>query len=176
MMQSVWFRNCFRWLFCRRGYLLLALFCCCGAACGVYVALGSENSILSLMRMAMVSHVSIVGLTVSTFLPFLIAAFAAYAGQPVLLYVLGFLRMFGFTFLGCCIHMTFGSAGWLISGFMLCSHAASTLLVIWFSLRHISGFRGCAGLDWMSGLVGLSIANVIENCLIAPFWASVIIQ
>lgn len=171
MMQSVWFRNCFRWLFCRRGYLLLALFFCCGAACGVYVALGSENSILSLMRMAMVSHVSIVGLTVSTFLPFLIAAFAAYAGQPVLLYVLGFLRMFGFTFLGCCIHMTFGSAGWLLRWLFQFTDSCALALFCWFCLRQV-GRSPCFPIrDLAVCATACSAVSILDHFMISPFLA-----
>ena len=88
MMQIALFRSLIRWLFCRRGYLILALSCCCGAACGILAAFRSDESVLSLMRIALGAHVSIVGLAVSAFLPFLFAAFAAYLGQPVLLYIL----------------------------------------------------------------------------------------
>ena len=172
MMHSAWFRNLFRWLICRQGYLLLALSCCCGAACGIFVARGSEESVLSLMRMAVVSHVSIVGLAVSALLPFLFAALAAYVGQPVLLYILGFLRMFGFTFLGCCIQLAFGSAGWLLRCLFQFTDGCALVLLCWFSLRRIAVPAGFPIRDLAVCAVICVAASALDHLMISPFLAA----
>ena len=171
-MHNAWFRNLFRWLICRQGYLLLALSCCCGAVCGIYVAFGSEESVLSLMRMAMVSRVSIVGLTVSAVLPFLFAALAAYVGQPVLLCILGFLRMFAFTFLGCCIHLAFGSAGWLLRCLFQFTDGCALALLCWFSLRLIPAPAGFPTRDLGFCAVVCVAVSALDHLMISPFLAA----
>ena len=147
-----------------------------GSICGIFYSVRAGSYLITLMRGAAYSSVSIVDLLYTSALPFLFLLLAIMVSAPGWMIPICFVKTFSFGFCLTALYAAFGGAGWLISGFTLCSHAASTLLVIRFSLRHISGFRACAGLDWMSGLVGLSIVNVIENCLIAPFWASVIIQ
>ena len=123
------------------------------------------------MRMAMVSHVSIVGLTVSAVLPFLIAAFAAYAGQPVLLYILGFLRMFGFTFLGCCIQLAFGSAGWLLRLLFQFTDGCALALLCWFCLRRIDAPAGFPGRDLAVCGAACFAVSILDHFMISPFLA-----
>ena len=174
MMFRAHIRNLFRWLFCRRMYILLAFSCCFGAVCGILAAFRSEESFLSLMRMAVTSHVSIVGLTVSALLPFLFAAFAVYLGQPFFLCILCFFRMFAFTFLGCCFHLAFGSAGWLLRSLFQFTDGCCLALLCWFSLRQLSASYAFPVRD-LSVCCGLCIVTcAIDYLMISPFLASLI--
>lgn len=167
-------RSLFRWLFCRRRVVLLAFSCFIGAACGIYAAFRSEDSVLSLMRMAVSAHVSIVGLTVSALLPFLFAAFAAYLEQPVFLCILCFLRMFAFTFVGCCLHLAYGSAGWLLRCLFQFTDGCVLALLCWFSLRQISASTTFPVRD-MAVCCGLCIVTcAMDYLMISPFLASLI--
>ena len=164
----------FRWLFCRRRYLILALSCCFGAACGILAAFRSEESVLSLMRIAAGAHVSIVGLSVSAFLPFLFAAFAVYIRQPWFLCILCFVRMLAFTYLGCCMHLAFGSAGWLLRCLFQFTDSCTLALLCWFSLRQLSACPVFPVRDLAVCSAFCLITCVTDYLMISPFLASLI--
>jgi hypothetical protein len=124
------------------------------------------------MRMAPNVHVSITGLIASVFLPFLIAAFAAYISVPQLMYPLVFLKMMLFCLCGCCIYNVYGSAGWLVRVLLQFSDCCMVPVLCWFCLRHISGSAVSLWKDFVISTVAAGIVGIIDYCLISPFLAS----
>ena len=147
-----------------------------GGVCGILCSAKAGSFLLPLMRGAANCSVSIVDLLYTSALPFLFLLLAVMLSAHGWMIPICFIKAFSFGFSLGAVYAAFGTAGWLIASILLCSHAVSSLLVIWFSLRHISGFRAYAGSDWMLCLVIAAIASIIENCWIAPFLALVIIQ
>ena len=147
-----------------------------GTICGILLSIRARSLIYTLMRGLFFTSVSIVDLLYTSSLPHLFLLLTIILSTPGWMIFICFAKAFSFGYCLFNLWATFGAAGWLIASITLCSHAVSTLLVIWFSLRHISGFRHSVASDWILSFVSISFLSVIENYLIAPLLVSVIIQ
>lgn len=155
-------------------YVLLAFFAICGSIVGVLVSYYADPFFLSLMRMAASRPVSIVDLPLMILFPFLVAAAISFVGKPFLLFPLSFFKSLAFALIHSSVCMTFGSAGWLISCLMLLSDNVCVILLFWYSLRHINGFRRTAVLDLLFAcLISLS-AGMTDSLLVSPYLAAII--
>ena len=112
-----------------------------GSIFGVYLAIQSSETILPLMRAAVGSRMSIVGVIASRFLPFLFAAFAVYLAKPWLLIPVFIIKGFAISWIGCLVAAAFGSAGWLVQPLFQFSELLLMPVLCWFSIRNISESR-----------------------------------
>lgn len=114
---------------------LLAFFWFAGLILGAWMAQYADESLLSLMRLAVCGRVSIVGLLICSILPFLFIALAIYTSGPKLVFPLCFFHAFSFTYTAFCVFRCFGSAGWLVH--LLFRFSAICLLPFywWFAYR-----------------------------------------
>lgn len=168
--------------FCRKSPLwwrracivLLALFWCVGLFFGIYTACSFNDAFVPLMRAAVQCRVSIVGLLLILFLPFLFAAFAVYFSQPWLLLVIGFVKAFSFGF--CCFaaQSCFGSAGWLVRLLLLFSDSCMLPVLCWFCVRHISGDLMAIRKDLILALALAIVVGSIDYYWVSPFLAALI--
>lgn len=124
----------------KSGCFLLALFWVLGLGFGGLVFRYAGSNFLSLMPLAYLSHPSIVGLLISSLLPFLFAAFAVYISAPWLLHVIGFSKAFLFGYVSAGVYASH-PGGWLIWLLFLSADIGSMILLYHYCLRHISGFR-----------------------------------
>ena len=172
--MRIHFAPVFRFFFCRRKPLFLALCCFLGFAFGMMAAQRSGDSYFSMMRMALSSHVSIPGLIASVSLPFLLAAFAVYIRHHGLLYGLCFIKMFLFSFVLMGLRLTFGSAGWLLCGLLMLSNSISVTFLISLCFRNIRSF--CPSVYWDIGkrLICVLAISLLDYQFIAPILAQII--
>ena len=111
--------------------MLLAFLWVVGFICGCLCAAGADN-VASLMRACCVAGVSIVGLFLVPFLPFLITAAAVYFSAPFLVYLTGFCKAFLLGFCVCAVHSGFAEGGWLVSMLLLFTDMLTIPVLFWF--------------------------------------------
>ena len=99
------------------------------------------ESIVSMMPLAASSQLSIVGLLLSTYLPFLLCAGAVFFSMPRLLAAIGFFRAFSYAYVVCAVFAAFGSGGWLIRFLLMFTSTGACILLYWYMGRHVSGLR-----------------------------------
>ena len=148
---------------------LLAFFSCCGAVLGVAVSYSSEPSISLMMRMAASSHVSILGLMLSAILPFLITVVAYCFSKPYLLFPISFFKSFSYTLAMCCVRVGFLQAGWLVCMLLLFSDTAAIVVLYWYWIRNIHGFRSSALTDMLFCIAVTLTVTVIDYVWVFPF-------
>lgn len=147
---------------------LLAFSWLLGLGCGGLVFRSADESIVSLMRMAVLKPVSIVGLLSCTLLPFLFTAFAVYVSLPALLLLIGFSKAFLYAYVSCAVLAAFGSAGWLVRGFLMFSDTIGAVLLYSCWMRSLSR-RGIPSVYTvcMYGITA-SAAALLDGFYIAP--------
>lgn len=104
--------------------------------CGGALAAAAAGNLTSLMRAYCDSSVSIVGLLIVPFFPFLLSAVAVYFSCTWLLYSTALGKMFCFGFCACAVSGTFGNAGWLICLLLLFTDFFTMPVLCWFQLRY----------------------------------------
>ena len=158
----------------RKRKFFLASIWICGLYFGSFAA--SQNSALvSMMRTAAQSRVSIVSLLPVLLLPFLISAFAVSISKPWLIILVCFSKAFSFGLHVGAISIAFGSAGWLARMLLLFSAGCCVPVLYWFWLRHFSGrYRSAVWRDFgiCSGIV--LFIGFLDCGIISPYLASII--
>lgn len=172
--MRIHFAPVFRFFFCRRKPLFLALCCFLGFAFGMIAAQRSDDSYFSMMRMVLSSHVSIPGLIASVSLPFLLAAFAVYIRHHGLLYGLCFIKMFFFGLSSAAAYLAFGSSGWLVRLLLFFSDCCAVPVLCWLCIRYVHGTSRSFLRDLSLCAVCIAAVVAIDIIVISPFLASLI--
>ena len=150
---------------------ILALCCVLSAAFGVLFAATVGNPYILLMHMSLGRPVSIVGLTVSVFVPYLISFLVVVHSKPWLVYFVIGLRIALTSSVGWAIARSFSGASWLVRLLMqwpdLCLIPALIFLYC-FTKRE---FARTAALRFILLLIGV---GVIYYCIISPFLVELI--
>lgn len=158
-LSPVWRKTC---------RVFLALFWVAGLLCGICVCLLGRSSVSSLMRGAASGAMSIVGLYLVTFFPFLVSAFAVIISWPGLLLPIGFFRAFSYAFTALGITVCYGQAGWLAHILLMFSQWAAMPFLYFFWTRHISGERKLYGWELIaSALLCIGLGS-IEYWFLSP--------
>lgn len=152
----------------------LALFACCGAVLGVIVSFSSEPYISLMMRMAASSRVSIFGLMLSAIIPFLVTVVAYCFSKPSLFFPISFFKAFSYTLAMCSVRTAFFQAGWLVCMLLLFSDTAAILLLYWYWIRNIHGFRDSALTEMLFCIAVTLIVAVIDYIWVFPFLMALI--
>ena len=108
---------------------------CVGLFLGTYCGVIADSSMFSLMLPTVSRRMSIVCLIASQLLPFLIAAYAAFISNRILLLSMCAVKMFLFAFVGYLVFTAFGSAGWLIRFLFLFSDVVLVPVFCFFCFR-----------------------------------------
>lgn len=167
-MNSVFKRFC-SYFFRNYRFLYLAFAMIAGVVLGVYLAMQSADSFMTLMRTAAGCRMSIAGLIASRFLPFLFAAFAVYISKHWLLIPVFFIKGCAITWCGCLTVAAFGSAGWLVQPLLQFSDFLLLPVLFWFSIRRIVQTRDAIWRDLKICGVAFVLAGALDYCIISPF-------
>lgn len=139
-----------------------------GLICGWFLYVHADVSLISLMRGAIYSPVSIVGLVNVLAVPLLFSAIAVSISAYFLLPVLAWGKGMLFSFVSACALSAFGSGGWLAWPMLMFSDMAG-VLILWMYLLQISTkgkvFPG------YSSVFALILAGIADYCVISPFLA-----
>lgn len=145
-----------------------------GLLLGTFSLMAADESFISLMRLAPSRQVSIVGLLISSFLPFLLCVCAVYIGKPSSLYLICFVKAFLFAQCSMALSLAFCSADWMIRILYQFTDLVSLPFFCWFCLRHISGSGALIRRDILvCSVVWLLVAS-IDFCVVSPFLAMLI--
>lgn len=126
VLQSRQTKHCYQWL--------LAFVWFSGLLSGFFFFQKTTPIYLSLMRGIDLSSASIVGLMLSSLLPFLICGFSAFHFRPILFFAVCFLKAFSYVFVsGVILHHC--SAGWLIQRLVMFHDILSFPLLYAFCSR-----------------------------------------
>lgn len=156
--------------------LFLAFFWLTGILFGAWISVAAGEPLLSLMRGAFSSSVSIVGLLLVTTLPFLLSALAVFLSGPGWLLPLSFGNGFLYSYVCLTVLRCFGSAGWLVRLLLCFGICMMTPVLYFFWLRHISGERkNIFGEVFFLFSLAVLIAS-IDYSLVSPFLANLINQ
>lgn len=126
---------------------------CIGLICGIFVAACTDN-IASLMRACCDAGVSIVGLIIVPFFPFLFSAIAVFCSSPLLLYLTGFCKSFLLGFSIRAVFIVFSGGGLLICALLLFTDLLTTPAIFLFQLRYAK---------WRS-------KEFLQSCISALIW------
>lgn len=149
---------------------LAFLWICC-LLVGMYVASNDPN-ILSLMRVAPKCNVSIVGLTVVLFLPFLISIIGFIYQKLVVIYILSAIKAFASGYLMYGVVFCYASAGWLMRFLLFFSDSAVTVLFLWLLFRHIDERKATLWVDCAVCIFTAAVIGMTDYLLVAPFLRS----
>ena len=127
--------HCFRRYF---SLICLAASWLLGLIAGVSLAVSAGESISQLANV-LSAPVSGIGICVSVFLPFCIAALLVCLFSYKWIYPIAGLRALGFAFVGTAINVLYGSAGWLLRLLAQFSGISALPLFFWFSVRRLKG-------------------------------------
>ena len=156
---------------CKLRLIHLAFSTILGAGFGVLFSATADRSYLLMMRSAARTPASIVGLVVVGIVPFLICLLAVSRRKQSLIYPVCFCRIFLYSAGVHAIHLSFGSAGWLM-GFLV--HFSDCLLIpvlFWYALR--AHFGGKKRDIWIC--LGISaLVILLDCCIISPFAAKLL--
>ena len=137
-----------------------------GSGCVLFRYAGSN--LVTQMPLAVNCQLSIFGLLIPVFLPFLISAFAVYLCAPKLLFWVSFLKACLFAYVSCAVHGVYGDAGWLIRSLFLFTDMIGTVLLYHYWQRHISGTRKFSGRTFAKYQAVLFLVAWLDHCYISP--------
>ena len=153
--------------------VLLATFWLLGLLLGAYLHISADTFYPSMMRSAISGRVSIVGSLTVTLLPFLFSAIAVYLSQPLLLIPIAFLKGIFLSLVALGIGRTLGSAAWLILGMVMFSDFSMTLPLMFYWIRHISGFRRFSSGSCLLFCGAAGVVTAADQLLISPILAGI---
>ena len=119
------------WHFRKKNHVaFLFFFWLSGLLIGFSFFLVSKPFSFSMMRSILCIPVSIVGLSLTIFLPLFLSYFSLVVNKPFLALVSCFLKAFSFGFTYSCFNFKFHSASWLIRSLFMFSGSISSILLI----------------------------------------------
>ena len=148
--------------------VLLAFAWFAGLLVGAIVALSADPSFFSLMRLMPCRPVSIIGLMLPVFLPFLFTAIAVYLSYDQLLIPAAFFKALLLSMLAVGVWITYGHGGWIIAALLFFSDFLSSGFFLWLWYSVIAGKRALLYRFVCTFLVLLSV-RFFDRVCITPF-------
>ena len=152
----------------------LAFFWIAGILSGVWIFRRTGAILVSVMRRAALSPVSIVGLLTASCLPFLLSALAVFLSCPAFLLPITFADGLLLGLAASAVLGAFGSAGWLMCFFISFSAFFTAPLTFFYRLRYVSGERRGSLPEFLL-MAGLHVLiGYIDLSFVSPFLASLL--
>ena len=159
------------WRSPRSSVFLLGLHWMLGLLLGLFSAVYSGSDVLSLMRGALDSRMSIVGAAAAVIFPLIVTWFAASFSIPMLLPFLAFFRAYICSFCACCYFRVFGSAAWLAQFLFLFSEILTTVPLLWLWFRYLCGNIRSFKVEFFLISIYFSFIGYLNYSRISPFLA-----
>ena len=140
-----------------------------GLLFGIILSCAAGDYIVSLMRLAVHCHVSIVGLAVITVFPLFLSAFVAYVSVLLLIFPVCFFEAFIQGFLLLPVYVAFGDAGWLVHLFCVFSDTCMTILLLWFWVRCFTGNNVSLKHDFIICFIAALMICFFDYFLVSPY-------
>ena len=145
-----------------------------GLVLGIVFSIAAGDPLVSLMRTAVNSRVSISGLLTAILLPFLLSAFAVIFHESWLLILIAFLKAFMFSFVGFGVTVAFRSAGWLVRLLLMFGDCCSLPVLFWYWSRHVGVQESSSFSAIVVPFALLFCIGSFDFCVVSPFLATLI--
>jgi len=155
-----------------RRRVLLCLCWCGGIVVGALLSMMFSPAAISLMRSAPGSTVSIVGLLIAVFFPFLVSYGAYRLKLWFFILPIGFFRAVLFCLIYSLIYLSFGSAGWLVTLIFYLPDLACAFVLFFFQYRLIAT-EAISRRLLCSTFIFCAVIILFNICLIVPFCETV---
>lgn len=153
---------------CRKSVFFLAFSWIAGIIAGSFLSpILSEYSV-PLMRMAVESRVSIIGLVVVILVPCLLSAIAVHLSKNWIIYLLSSVKGICFGFCIQVLLQCYGSAAWLLYILVLFSDICMLTPLFLFWIRHAYGSKQMLYRDMLYYFICAAIICIIDYLLISP--------
>lgn len=169
MNRSKVFYAFFNSLHCIPPTYILAASWGVGLLLGIAYGYRGDPSFELLMRTAVSGRMSIVGLTLLLYVPLLLSALAVYLKFPHFLILVCFSKAFLFASCGASLHMTFGSAAWLVRLLLQFSDICALPFFYWFCMRNITGLNERTRPDLLICCIAFAVMGLFDFTVISPF-------
>ena len=158
----------FQW----RNYLvsILAFFYIFGLQSGIFFSKLNEPYITSLMRSVASAPVSIVGSLVLAVIPFLISAVCFYTHTEYFIFPVSLVRGFFYGYSLCASAVTYGTAGWLVCGFLFFSDHLLSPLLLWYWARACSAQKHLLKSASVICCIFAAGLSVFDSLVVSPFF------
>ena len=155
-------------------YFWIAFCWVIGLAAGYECCNHADESYFLLMQSASHSCLSIVGLAVCVYLPFLIAAFADLISRAEWIPAICFFKGVLFSCHVFTVEHLYGSAAWLARFLFLFSDTTTIVFFLWFCVRCMLNGKRTLWKDFLVCSIAVLLCGITDVCLISPFWMKII--
>lgn len=167
-------KHSFILVWCKLSTFLLALSWVAGLLLGVCSAFSASSFLVPMMRESIGCSVSIPGLLVAAFLPFLFSIYAVYLSEPWFLLIISTLKAFCFGFCACGVSLAFGHCSWLVRFLFLFTDVFSIPVLYWYWVKHIKIETKPIVQETLVCMGFVACFVAIDYCFVAPFLVSLI--
>ena len=138
------------------------------------VCITTYRSLFStLMRMCAATHVSIVGLVVTLFLPYVIAVLSIHYDRPAVIYCLSTIKAYCSGVSLALIYTGFGTGCWIALPLILFSMLAGNVYLLYLCIRYIGSDKQLTLRNAVFSFIGILIIGIIDYLIISPFLVEV---
>lgn len=167
-MQDVFALNNTR-LRCKKFACLLAIFWLTGIVLGIVQAAGFLKNFLPLMRMVITDHVSIVGLVVVLFLPFVSSVIAMRLSMRWIIYTVCLLKGICYGLTTYFLVISYFDSAWLLSYLVAFSSHCGQILLFLFWLRYMNDSTNRWKRDAIVCCMLFSLIGFFDYFVVSPF-------
>lgn len=154
---------------CKKFVVFLAFFWIFSFVAGVLFATYFHNIPLSLMRIVVVGHVSIVGLVVILLLPFVLSVVAMRLSMPWIIYMIAVLKGFCYGFSIYFLLISYFDSAWLVCSLVMFSVYCGQIPLFLFWTRYMNDTTDRWKRDALACLVLLTLIGCLDYFVISPF-------
>ena len=152
-----------------RGRTLLSIVWFSGLICGCLLALAQPKESIEFVGSIYQVNISIPGLLLSLFLPFVFSVLVVWMRLPILLLPIAFIKSICFSFCTSCLILAFGNAGWLLYRFYVFSDSFAVVILLWFWNRRICESAHNLILETLCCFLALFCVFFIDLNIVSPF-------
>lgn len=139
-----------------------------GLCIGILTAIHTSDSLIPLMRSVVSRPVSISGLMIAVFLPFLFSALAVSVSESWLLPLICGYKAFAFGYCACGVSIAFGQCSWLIQMLLLFSDSLSFPVLYLFCLRNLKAMSARFTTELIMLSVWCALVLFIDYRFVSP--------
>lgn len=165
MHQNKWF--------CLKSLLIFSW--CIGVFLGTYFVSQMPLNLFSLMRSSFKGErFSIVGFLLVLNLPLVLSVISVALNKSFLMLPVLFIKAFLLSVCWFALYIAFGSAGWLVTFFMLLTEFIASILTLLFLFNYCEERRASFITDYFVMQIFIIIVGFMDYTVISPIWVDII--
>lgn len=154
---------------CRTLRIVLSLLWIYGLFLGALLSFSADSLLSSTMLSVIDGRLSIISFLSALLLPLFFTVLAVYISQPVVIFLLIFMKAFLFSFVGIGLLNSFDSSAWLLRCLLMFSDSLLLPILWWIWLQSFSNDRQAVFRFSILAAAGILLIGCIDYTLVAPF-------